>query len=259
MEMFSGFRVSQLKERQEPMSFSLRRLARGSIWAIATFAILEGTVFCKTASATLTYTLSTTFNGSSPTSAAPWLTAEFKNNGSGGVDLTLTSGLEVTSEYIDEVAFNVKSSILPSSVTVAQTPGEIPFDTGILHTTQNAQDLTGGGAAGMGFDFKITWSNANSGGGVLRFNAGEINTFKFSLTGLTESDFDFTNTGSANAHFAAHIAGIPGNKSGAIKDTPDGVTFSTPEPATTSLALSGLAAFGLMGLRRIRRRETTTV
>jgi len=31
-----------------------------------------------------------------------------------------------------------------------------------------------------------------------------------------------------------------------------------PEPATTTLALSGLAAFGLMGLRRIRRCETTT-
>ena len=206
----------------------------------------------------ISYTLNTVFNnGPSPTSSSPWLTAEFTDVDSNNdtvfdyVALTLTASLEVASEFIDEVTFNVKPGVTPSSVTVTNTTLGNPIVTSIVGTTQNAQNLTGGGNDGKGFDFKISWETSNSQGGVKRFNGVDVESFTFALTGLLSSDFDYTNTGGANAHMAAHVQGIPGStgsQSTAIKDGDS--PFTVPDGGSTMTLLgSALLAVGMLRRR----------
>src|SRR5215471_5871981 len=108
-----------------------------------------------------TYTLNTVFNGSTPTSTPPWLTANFSQDGANTVKLTLTSSLNVSSEFMTEIGFNVNSTITPSSLGILQNPGS-PVASAILAGAQNAENLTGGGAAGFGFDVLIDFTSANN-------------------------------------------------------------------------------------------------
>jgi len=194
----------------------------------------------------LSFTLDTVLNGTGPTSASPWLLATFANNGANTVTLTLTSSLEVASEFISAVAFNVAPGIVPSSLSIVQNPVAAPIPTSILHTTGNAQNLTGGGSAGFGFDVQIAWGTAGPPSNAARFNNTDVVSFTLTRTGLTENDFNFTNTGSAAAHLAAHVQGIPvaggGTISGAIQDDPPTIV---PEPGTWLLMATGL--LGLLG------------
>jgi len=183
--------------------------------------------------AALQFTLGTVINGDSPTSTPPWLTGTFANGpGADTVTLTLKVSLNVASEFIDEVKFNLDPAIVPSSVTITQSSGTTA--TAILHTTQNAQDLNGGGNGAKGFDIEIEWPTANN---ADRFDGTETAVFTLVRTGLTESSFNFTNTLTqgqntldGGLHMAAHVQGIPtdnGTTSGAIAD-PD--TSENPKP-----------------------------
>jgi hypothetical protein len=69
--------------------------------------------------ANLIYELEGLFNGMAPSSPAPWLTAEFITVTPGTVTLILTSSLEVSSEFIGQVGFNVKGGITPSTLSIA--------------------------------------------------------------------------------------------------------------------------------------------
>ena len=232
-----------------------RRLARGPVWAIATIVVFQGALPCQNACAAVTYTLGTTFNGVSPTSTAPYLTASF--NGTGGtVTLTLTASLNVASEFIDEVAFNVNPSFTPSALTIVQNPIANPIPTLISNTTQNAQNLGGGGSAGSGFDIDIKWGTAGPPTNPSRFKGTDVVSFTITGTGLTENDFNFTNTGSAAASFAAHVQGIPqaggGTTSGAIKNGGSGGPNLVPEPSTFVMALGALVPLGMVMVRRRR-------
>lgn len=202
------------------------------------------------ANATLTFTLNSVFNGSTPTSTSPWMTATFQNQGV-GVLLTLTSSLNVPSEFIDEVAFNVKPSITPSSITAMNTtPGDPivmgvygPSGSGTMYhpDMQNAQVLNGSG--NQHFDMMIKWTTANSDSGIHRFNGTDVEVFTFLLTGLTENDFNYAN---ANGYFiGAHVQGIPGGLSGAIT--------AVPEPTTIIAGALLLMPFGASTFRILRR------
>ena len=226
------------------MNRNLRRTIQLAVVCVAVLAA------AAPASAAV-YTLNTCFNGTPPTSTSPWLTAEFKDV-FGGVELTLTSSLNVPSEFISEVAFNVNPNILPSAITIVNTTIDDPLVVSVSHSTQNAQKLQGGGSAGFEFDILVKWSEAAHNGGIQRFNGDDIEKFTFAFTGVSAADFDFTNTGGANAHLGAHIQGIPdntgGTTSGAIKDG------SVPEPCT--LAIWSLLGVCGMGIGWRRRKQT---
>lgn len=197
-----------------------------------------------------TLLVDTVFNGASPGSVAPWLIANFQTISPGTVQLTLTADLNVPSEFIDEVDFNLTPGILPSGLVIVQTAGQVPAANQILHTTQNAQNINGGGALGKGFDISLQWPTAS---GTGRFDGTDVVTFLITYSGLSSSDLDtYTNTGGAGAIVAAHVQGIPqqggGTTSGAVMDS--GVTV--PEPSALLLIGGGLIALGV-GLKRTIR------
>lgn len=207
------------------------------------------------ANAALSFTLNKSINGATPTSAAPWLTAVFENivnnNVTTGVKLTLTSSLEVASEFISSVVFNVRPNITPSAISyVNDTPG-YPQVTSVAKTTQNAQVLNGAGSIGKGFDIRIDWSTSNSSGGVRRFNAADVEQFTFTFSGLTESDFNYTNAD--GYHVAAQVQGIPQNQNETGGSIADGsACAAVPEPSTC-LAAALLALPVLSQVRRMRK------
>jgi hypothetical protein len=223
-----------------------------SLGRLAVLAALTGLALLPAANANgAVYTLNTAFNGTAPTSTPPWLTADFETVSTGTVTLTLTSGLEVASEFITEIGFNVNPSIVPSDLSIAKTSGSpSPVNNGIHQATQNVQDLNGGGTTGKGFDVLIDWATANNGN---RFGGSDSVTFTITLAGLTAADFDFVNAGGPNgdstlAHVGAHVQGIPTDRSGAIKDG-----SAVPEPSTL-LVWSGLGVLGLALAWRKRNR-----
>jgi hypothetical protein len=189
---------------------------------------------------TMTVQLSTSFNGTAPTSTPPWLTAVFTDI-SGGVQLDLMSGLEVPSEFISEVTFNVTESLWTSLNWVRVSGPPVP----VISWSSNLMNLTGGGAAGFGFDIRVNFETAAN---LDRFDGADVVRLNIlSNLPMTVSDFNLTNTGSAQAIMGAHIQGIPaGTTSGAIKNTvPDG---------GMTLTLLGGVLMGLGGLRRLFRR-----
>jgi len=194
--------------------------------------------------ATMTLTLNTVFNGTSPTSTSPWLTAVFTDI-TGGVQLTLTSSLNVSSEFFSDVTFNVDSAFVPSGIGMSQDASN-PLAVSMLHTTQDAQNLIGGGSLGKDFDFGIAWATST---GVGRFDGTDVKVFTLLATGLTAANFNTTNA--SGIKMGAHVQGIPspaGTTSGAIKNgvpVPDG---------GMTLALLGGTLMGLGALRRRLRR-----
>ncbi len=200
------------------------------------------------AKATLTFVLSDVINGSSPASTSPWLTAEFTDV-VGGVQLTLTSSLNVSDEFISRFGFNVRPDITPSLVTMT-TDLNAPIAAQLLKTTQNDQKLNGNAVAG--FDFLIKW-NTSSGPG--RLNGTDVDTFTFVFSGLTESDFDYATA--AGVRVGAKVQGIPGGLSGEIGayDKTDEIPV-VPEPATIVAGALLLLPFGASTLRILRKKHT---
>ncbi|MDG3004562.1 PEP-CTERM sorting domain-containing protein [Paludisphaera mucosa] len=225
-------------------STMLQMICRTTL-GLAALALAPMFVAPSAEAGSITYTLGTVFNGGTPTSTPPWLTATFADNGADTVRLTLTADLNVNDEFISDVAFNVLSTIVPSSLSIDHVSGKTAT---VQATTQGAQGLTGGGSAGSGFDINLAFSTAGNNGGANRFKGTDVVVYDISRTGLTFADFEFTNTGSANAHVGAHIQGIPGvtGPSGAVKD--GGV--AVPEPSSIVLSGLGLGAVGLLTMRR---------
>lgn len=193
------------------------------------------------------YDLNQLWNGTAPLSAKPWMTATFHTVSAGTVTLTLVASLEQANEYIDAFAFNVSpGTITPSNLSISASPSTNPTLTGTFASTQNQQNINGGGDGATGFDVLLTWATSNANDGIARFNGTDTVTLTITdlADGITAQSFKGKNTGSMNAYVAAHIQGIAGSGESA-----SGTIYSVSEPNTVALFAAGLLGIGL-----IRRR-----
>jgi hypothetical protein len=183
----------------------------------------------------LTFELGETFNGASPSSTAPWLTATFSQGVNGTVNLALQSSLEISSEFFGSLGFNFNPNKTLSGVT---QNGGAPA---IVNWSLNGENLQGGGNVGMGFDVMINFETANGS----RFQGTDLINFIFSgTTPLVPTDFNFF---SANdLQIAAHVQGIPNGPSGAVKGVQIGET-TVPDGGSTLILLGiGTTLFALV-------------
>lgn len=199
------------------------------------------------AMATIQFQLDNVWNGSTPTTTGPWLTADFTTIGSGGaVQVTLTGNM-ASSTFIDQLTFNIASSFTPSSVAASQSTG--PTAT-FYKTTQNANGgttITGYGND-KGWDFVLKWPTSNSNPSA-RFSGTDTVTFTLTAAGLTEDDFKYFNATGDKHYIAAHIMGF--GSSGAI----DGCISTVPEPSTFIAGAMALVPVGLGVARNWRRKN----
>ena len=215
------------------------------------------------ASAALTYKLNSSVLGKTPTSTGPWLTAVFNNvldsqNVPTSVSLTLTASLNVGSEYISEVAFNINPAIDPQTLSVINDTLADPRVSSLGIAGQDGQNLTGGGIKGRGFDIKINWSTSALSNGIRRFNSTDVEQFTFFLDGLTESDFGYAN--SSGLYMAARVAGIPylaTTSSGTISGIPD-LSPPVPVPESSTFFAGTLLVLSTM-IQVLRTRQNPIV
>jgi len=214
---------------------------------------LTGALLLPSTASALSITLDTVVNGDSPASTSPYLTLDFTTVVPGEVTLTLTSSLDVPSEHVHEVAFNIDSGIVPSSITIVQGSG--PTGTA-MSGAQDAQIITGTGSQGFGFDFALEFPVVPPGD---RFNDSLVAVFTLTGGSITDQSFNFVN---ANNGFLAeaHIHGIACTPSSTSADCfpggifdPNGTTsgaISVPEPGTALLMGLGLVGLLWAGERR---------
>jgi len=218
----------------------------------------------QVSSATLVYNVGTLFQGTAPITGTrpsdppPWMTATFEDiapyRGVSQVLLTLKSNLLESHEYISEVVFNLAtdhladhSGLTPSDITYSGSNPEVTD----LNVSANQISLTGVTSATK-FDIGINWNSSSS----KRFNGTDVDTFQFKLSGLTASDFDYTNS-PGSIHIAALVkgTGVSHTSWGAIKEdvsTPSQASaLVVPEPVFFQMGV--LIGLGGMGLIRIQK------
>ncbi len=188
------------------------------------------------------FDLGTVLNGAPPTSGAPWITAIFTTLFPGTVTLTLSSHLTVSSEFISEIALNLRSNLSPATLVFTQTSGPA-FSSLNQPPNQDSVKLAGSGSQGVGLDLAIDWP---SGGTLQRFDASDVVTF--TITGpatLAAEDFFYHNNVGGNPGsviIGAHVQGILATGGGT---TSAAVMQTIPEPSAAALLLAALALTGM--------------
>ena len=192
----------------------------------------------------------------------PWLRAIFEDIAPGTIRLTMNALNLIANEFIDEWSFNLNPVLDPTFLNFApvnvSAVGAVTISTGV-----NAFQADGDGSYDIHFDFP----QSNSGGGAMRFKAGEsvIYDITYDIPGvLVEGSFNFQSQppsgGNGFFNTAAHIQGI-GTGGGASdwigEDDPVVVPpgtgiggASVPEAASLIVWSLLMGAVGLVSQRR---------
>jgi hypothetical protein len=208
-------------------------------------------------STTIQFNIDTLLTGTAPTSAAPWLTFTFTDQSSNKVRFTITSSLEVSSEFISNIVFNVDPSLTPSLInfTFVSSTGAfaIPTASDIKKSTPNAQSLSPADNFDIAINFKtannqrfnntdsITW-DLTYGNPAITFNANSFNFFN------TEDQAEYSGFYAVAMFQGIPIPGSTQTTSGKLGDKAETV----PEPSTLLLLGAGLLGFGILGRRKFR-------
>ena len=234
-----GLTITALAGPLKPGKYMIRNIKAAIGALICTTLLTYGTV-----TQAQVFDLGTVLNGSPPASTSPWITATFTTISPGTVTLTLTSHLNVTSEFISEIGLNLRPGISPASLLFSTNSNSGPAFTSINQkANQDTVKLAGSGSLGAGLDLAIDWP---SGSTLQRFDANDVVTL--TITGpstLVAEDFNYYNNLGGQPGpviIGAHVQGIPvaggGTTSSAIMQT-------IPEPGTAALLLAGLALLGI--------------
>jgi hypothetical protein len=164
-------------------------------------------------------------------------TLRFDDLGANQVRLTVKSSLNAASEFLSDIAFNIKPTFTPSAITATYIASSqvgafnLP---GLQKGAQNTQNPSG---PTSGYDFNFSFTTSNSQQGTKRFNLNDSFQYLFTAPGLTTADFDLA---TAATHFAyAHVQGIGlGGSAGYVA----GSSNAVPEPTGILLLLMGAGA-----------------
>ncbi len=163
-------------------------------------------------------------------------TLRFDDVGANQVKLTVKSSLNAATEFLSDIAFNVKPTFTPNSITAsyiaASQTGAFNLP-GLQRGGQNTQNPAG---PTSGYDFNFSFTTSNSQQGTKRFNLNDSFQYLFTAPGLTTADFDVANAATLFAY--THVQGIAGGSAGygAARST------AVPEPTGILLLLIGAGA-----------------
>ena len=230
----------------------------------SSIGIIAVMVVCLTPSparaASITLNLDGFVTGQAPTSIGPWLTLTFADVAPGVVELIVQSGLEVSTEFVGDVVFNIGGGIDPLAVAFAENAA---LRIGSFQSPEISQSLNDVDRPPVqDFDFGLAFATKNNNEGALRFNLSDQLVYALTCSTVVDVDcsifnalsFSATNNGGPWAA-VAHFQGIPvGEGSGKFGATPPGITITAiPEPASLLLFGTGLAALAARAKRRKAR------
>jgi hypothetical protein len=234
------------------MRFSITVVALLTVWLVPSPA----------RAAAITFNLDGFVTGQAPTSTGPWLTLTFSDVTPGLVQLVVQSGLEVTTEFVSDVVFNIGGGIDPLAVAFAE---DAALKIGSFQSPAITRSLNNvDGPPLQDFDFGMAFATSNKGGGAKRFNLADKLVYGLTCSTSLDPDcaafsalsFSATNLHThlggpwaAAAHFQGIPAGVGSGKFGAKVPPPVTIT-QVPEPLSILLFGTGAVALAAKARRR---------
>lgn len=217
------------------MSILMKRL-------VVAFGILSGSALCATGAeaASILFAIKVKVEDSSLHVSGDHkvATLRFDDVGANQVKVTVKSSLNAASEFLSDLAFNIKPTFTPSAITatyIASSQVGAFSLPGLQQGGQNTQNPSG---PTSGYDFNFSFTTSNSQQGTKRFNLNDSFQYLFTAPGLTTADFDIAN---AASHFAyTQVQGIGPN--GASTGYVGGPPTAVPEPTGILLLMIGAGA-----------------
>ena len=196
----------------------------------------------------LQYNLADVYSGDKPLLESPWLTASFEGTEKAGVvKLTMSASGLVSTEFVTEWTFNLKSNFNAGILALEYVSGVVASQ---FNHANNEFKAGGDGSYDVEFKFATAGSN--------RFNPGDTAVYLLHSTeeGFNALSFD-AKSDPGNLSLggpyvsAAHVQGIPKGLfvptgSGWIGDPGEGSPSPVPEPGTLLLLGLGLIGIGII-------------
>src|SRR5262245_52413989 len=93
--------------------------------------------FTEPARADYQYLFNTTFSGTGPGAAAPWMDVMFHDTWAGTVSVTISNTDLIGTEFIAGLYLNLRTNLNPTSLTFQLTGGNDPLATPVIFTGVN--------------------------------------------------------------------------------------------------------------------------